>query len=1341
MTPRLSKTLVAAIAAVAATAIAGTAQAAPLYPDLQTLPPRDLRLDRTDVSFDDSGQFHNVLRFTNTVWNGGPGKLETRGNIDPVTRTGAAMQRIADTDGSFTEQPVGNFYWHAQNHQHYHYDDWGRYELWDKADYDAWIASGRTQGQADLRGTKTTSCVMDEEFIRTLAQTPFPAVYPSGGCLPNSQNVMVQGLSVGWGDTYDYYRDEQWIDLDQGSLSDGQYVLRSVTDPNNKIYESASKADLARESQQVNEAITVFTIDDGDVVDSTAPTGTVAINDIDSNTSNKNVTVKVTGRDDVAGVDQVRVSADGVNWRTHTYVTSGSSPTSILCDLTDPAIGGSTATGTRTIYTQFRDRTGKWGQTETDTIVYDGQGTGTSPYSQAVQADSPAGYWRLGETSGTTVNDVAGTNTGTYTNAPQLNQTSLLSADTANKAVRFDGSNDHARVPHASAISPTQRVTVEAWIKPNAVPSSGFASIVTKPEAYSLQFNGGRLEFTVIQNGARRRTQAAPGAIAAGQTYHVVGTYDASNARLYVNGAQVATTALTGAISAPSNALTIAAWDSSQEFFNGTVDEVAVYPSALTAARVAAHHSAGTASTPPPDPTVNAPSELTATPASASVVELRWTDNATNETEIEIQRDTSSAFGSPQSIVLGENSVAYSDGGRSPATQYFYRVRARNASNTSPWSSTVSATTPALPPPVSGYGQVILADDPVSYWRLGDSGTSALDQRAINPGVYANGAVQGAAGLVASDSANKAVALDGADDHVAVLNSSSLSAISSPITLEAWIKPTSLPAAGSFASILTKAESYALQFNGPRLELTIMQLGVRQRLQAPVGAIAAGQTYHVVGSFDGTTRRLYVNGVQVASAALTGGASSSSSGLYIGSWDGQQEFFAGTLDDVAVYDKALSAARVSTHYSEGLTAPPPPPEVLAPNALAANATSASQINLTWTDNASNETEFEVQRDTSSSFGSPQSSVVSGSNQTSFSSTGLAAGTQYFYRVRARNSTASSGWSNVANATTQSSPPPPVVAPTGLGATAVSTSQINLTWTDNASNETQFEVQRDTTNAFSAPVSSTIGSANQTSFSSTGLAAGTQYFYRVRARNSSTDSAWSNVANATTQTTPPPPTSTYANAVTADNPVSWWRLGETTGNTAADQRGVNPGTYTNNPTRGAASLIASDTVNRAVSLDGSNDYVNVPTSASLNLSSPITLEAWIKPTRIPTSGSFNSVLSKSESYSLQFNGPRLEFTIIQFGTRQRLQAPSGALAVNGTYHVVGTYDGATRRLYVNGVQVASAALTGGATSSSNRLGLGSWNGSSEFMRGTLDEPAVYNTALSAARVSAHYNAGK
>ena len=69
-----------------------------LYPNLRTLPPRLLRFDRTDVSVDGSGDLHNVLRFSNTVYNTGEGPLEIWARIDPTLNppAGQAYQRIYD---------------------------------------------------------------------------------------------------------------------------------------------------------------------------------------------------------------------------------------------------------------------------------------------------------------------------------------------------------------------------------------------------------------------------------------------------------------------------------------------------------------------------------------------------------------------------------------------------------------------------------------------------------------------------------------------------------------------------------------------------------------------------------------------------------------------------------------------------------------------------------------------------------------------------------------------------------------------------------------------------------------------------------------------------------------------------------------------------------------------------------------------------------------------------------------------------------------------------------------------------------------------------------------------
>ncbi len=459
---------------------ASASAATALYPDLKTLAPRDLRFETTDVDPNGGGVIHNVLRFSNTVWNDGQGPLELRGQINPNTKTGAAIQRVYDSSGGFTDFSASNtFYWHAA-HQHYHYDNWGRYELWTKADYDNWIASGRTVGNPVV-GSKTTSCVEDEEFIRTLPNQPYPPVYSPEGCFPNSQGLMQQGLSPGWGDTYDYYRPDQWIDLGAGGhLADGQYVLRSVVDPLNKVYESPGKSDSNTESEVDNEAITVFSVQNGKLVDASPPSGSVRINDIDSATASPNVTVKVLGRDDISGVTQLKLSNDGNLWSTpQSYTGSGSTAQAISWSLTNPTYGGVNVDGTKTVYVEFKDASGKWSSPLADTIVLD-RGGGSSPYSNAVLTDNPAGYWRLGETSGVTALDASSGDNGTYTNGPTLGQPSLLAGDTANKAVSFDGANDSVKVPSSGSLSASRRLQGRSsparpttWSAPMTGPRSG----------------------------------------------------------------------------------------------------------------------------------------------------------------------------------------------------------------------------------------------------------------------------------------------------------------------------------------------------------------------------------------------------------------------------------------------------------------------------------------------------------------------------------------------------------------------------------------------------------------------------------------------------------------------------------------------------------------------------------------------------------------------------------------------------------------------------------------------------------------------------------------------------
>ena len=186
----------------------------------------------------------------------------------------------------------------------------------------------------------------------------------------------------------------------------------------------------------------------------------------------------------------------------------------------------------------------------------------------------------------------------------------------------------------------------------------------------------------------------------------------------------------------------------------------------------------------------------------------------------------------------------------------------------------------------------------------------------------------------------------------------------------------------------------------------------------------------------------------------------------------------------------------------------------APTNLAATATSSAQINLTWADSDATEQGFKVERCTGAGCSDFAQIATVGANVTSYANTGLTASTSYSYRVRAYNSVGDSDYSNTASAVTQAAPALPA-APTNLVATAASRSQINLAWTDNATNETGYYIERCKGSTCTSFTQIAIVAANVTTYSNTGLSANTTYRYRVRAYNASGTSAYSNIAAATT----------------------------------------------------------------------------------------------------------------------------------------------------------------------------------------------------------------------------------
>jgi len=180
--------------------------------------------------------------------------------------------------------------------------------------------------------------------------------------------------------------------------------------------------------------------------------------------------------------------------------------------------------------------------------------------------------------------------------------------------------------------------------------------------------------------------------------------------------------------------------------------------------------------------------------------------------------------------------------------------------------------------------------------------------------------------------------------------------------------------------------------------------------------------------------------------------------------------------------------------------------------LTATAANAWQVDLAWSGATGDISGYRVERSTTSATG-PWSTTFDVPNPlaTGYSDTTVSPQTTYWYRVFAYNAAGDSAPSNVAMVTTPAETP---AAPTNLVATAVSSTQVNLTWTDNATNETGFYVERSDDGGL---IWSLVGqtAANVTTFSDLTVEPKMTYSYRVAAFNAAGNSPYSNVATVVT----------------------------------------------------------------------------------------------------------------------------------------------------------------------------------------------------------------------------------
>jgi fibronectin-binding autotransporter adhesin len=206
-----------------------------------------------------------------------------------------------------------------------------------------------------------------------------------------------------------------------------------------------------------------------------------------------------------------------------------------------------------------------------------------------------------------------------------------------------------------------------------------------------------------------------------------------------------------------------------------------------------------------------------------------------------------------------------------------------------------------------------------------------------------------------------------------------------------------------------------------------------------------------------------------------------------------------------------------------------------------------------------------------------------------------------------------------------------------------------------------------------------------------------------------------------------------------NAVAWYRA---EGN-AADSAGTNPGTLSGGVT------YATGENGQGFSFDGVNGSVNVPMSASLQLTN-VTIEFWMKGDPANPLTTCCQGLVGTQMYAMEINGSGLGFGVsTDAGATAPYPAAQAFISTNTWHHVAGTYDGSTISLYVDGALVASTPHSGAISSNGGFLSIGSEDGrvgacngctgvANRYFHGLIDEVTIYGRALSASEIQSIYN---
>ncbi len=590
----------------------------------------------------------------------------------------------------------------------------------------------------------------------------------------------------------------------------------------------------------------------------------------------------------------------------------------------------------------------------------------------------------------------------------------------------------------------------------------------------------------------------------------------------------------------------------------------------------------------------------------------------------------------------------------------------------------------------------------VSWWR-GEGDSS--DVLGVSSGTPV-GSVAYNAGTV-----GQGFSFNGSGSYVSIPDSPLFNSLTNRITVEFWFQNNVIGNNGDWAGIVCKGNfAWRMQATAFANTITFSATGTSSDV---VGTrnVNDGQWHHAAGVYDGTNIFLYIDGTLDISHPSTGRIATDSYPVAIGANanppSGAIYFFNGSVDEVAIYNRALSASDVEAIYLAGSLgkcyAPVPPTITTQPTsrtnavgtqaAFTVAATGTAPLNYQWTFNGTN-----INNETNTTLTL---------NNVQFSQAGN-------YAVTVSNPGGSTN-SATAVLTVTGFPPPTIttqpVSRTNIVGTlatftvaATGTGPLSYQWTFNGTN---------------------LNGATNTTLSLTNVQLNQSGGYAALVSNpAGTTNSASALLLVIAQDCLPP----------ASGMMAWWR-GE--GN-ASDVLGTSPGSVVGSVTYRAGE------VGQGFSFSNSSGYVSIPDSALLDsISNRFTLEVWFKNNNTGNNGDWAGIVCKGNTaWRLQATAFAKTVTFSATGTSADVV---GTRNVNDGqwHHAAGVYNGTNIFLYVDGTLDTALPSTGSIAQNNYPVAIGANAnppGVVYYFNGMVDEVSIYNRALSSNEIAAIYLAG-